>query len=171
MEMAYKSCMVSVMDSDQEICDTGRNVFDPIGSYSRPNMSAAEKILEMTKRARTPYVVSVVDDDQAVRDALGNLLESVGLQVEAFASAEEFVQSNRGKTKSCLILDVMLPRMSGLELQQYLSGKPGSVPIIFISAHSSDEVRCRALQKGAVSFLSKPFKSEDLLSAVHSTLL
>ena len=124
----------------------------------------------MTKRAREPYLVSIVDDDKAVRDALGNLLESVGLQVEAFASAEEFVNFSNVNRRSCLILDVQLPRMSGLELQQRLSNKSDSVPIIFITAHANEELRNRALQEGAVSFLYKPFSSEDLLSAVHSTL-
>jgi len=72
--------------------------------------------------------------------------------VEAFASAEEFVNSNNGNNRSCLILDVQLPRMSGLELQQHLSNKSDSVPIIFVTAHANDEVRSRALQEGAVSF-------------------
>jgi two-component system response regulator FixJ len=133
-------------------------------------MDVAEKIMGMTKKAREPYLVSIVDDDKAVRDALGNLLESVGLQVEAFASAEEFVNSSNVNHRSCLILDVQLPRMSGLELQQRLSNKSDSVPIIFITAHANEELRNRALQEGAVSFLYKPFSSEDLLSAVHSTL-
>ena len=124
----------------------------------------------MTKKANKPYVVSVVDDDKAVRDALGNLLESVGLSVEPFASAEEFVESDDVNNRACLILDVQLPRMSGLELQHHLSTKSDRLPIIFITAHANDEVRSRALQAGAVSFLYKPFSSEELLSAVHSTL-
>ena len=126
--------------------------------------------MEMTKKAREPYLVTIVDDDKAVRDALGNLLESVGLQVEAFASAEEFVNSSNVNHRACLILDVQLPRMSGLELQRRLSNKSDSVPIIFITAHASEKLRNRALQEGAVSFLYKPFSREDLLSTVHSTL-
>ena len=126
--------------------------------------------MAMTKKVRELHVVSIVDDDKAVRDALGNLLESVGLRVEAFASAEEFVNSNNAKNRSCLILDVQLPRMSGLELQRHLCNKSDFIPIIFITGHANDEVRSRALQDGAVSFLYKPFSSEDLLSAVHSTL-
>jgi FixJ family two-component response regulator len=133
-------------------------------------MNDAEKIMAITKKACEPYVVCIVDDDQAVRDALGNLLESVGLRVEAFASAEEFVNSNTVNHRSCLILDVHLPRMSGLELMDHLSRKSDTVPIIFVTAHANDEVRSRALQAGAVSFLYKPFSSKDLLSAVHSTL-
>ena len=133
-------------------------------------MDVAEKIMEMTKKAREPYLVSIVDDDKAVRDALGNLLESVGLQVEAFASAEEFVNFGNVNHRSCLILDVQLPRMSGLELQHRLSNKSDSIPIIFITAHANEKLRNRALQEGAVSFLYKPFSGEDLLSAVHSTL-
>ena len=126
--------------------------------------------MAITKKAQEHYVVSIVDDDQAVRDALGNLLESVGLRVEAFASAEEFVNSNNVNHRFCLILDVHLPRMSGLELMDHLSKKSDTVPIIFVTAHANDEVRSRALQAGAVSFLYKPFSSKDLLSAVHSTL-
>jgi len=133
-------------------------------------MNAAEEVMVMTKKANKPYVVSVVDDDKAVRDALGNLLESVGLSVEPFASAEEFVKSDDVNNRACLILDVQLPRMSGLELQHHLSAKSRNLPIIFITAHANDEVRSQALQAGAVSFLYKPFSSEDLLSAVHSTL-
>jgi FixJ family two-component response regulator len=133
-------------------------------------MDAAEEVMVMTKKANKPYVVSVVDDDKAVRDALGNLLESVGLDVEPFASAEEFVESDDVNNRACLILDVQLPRMSGLELQHHLSTKSDRLPIIFITAHTNDEVRSRALQAGAVSFLYKPFSSEELLSAVHSTL-
>jgi len=133
-------------------------------------MNAAEEVMVMTKKANKPYVVSVVDDDKAVRDALGNLLESVGLSVVPFASAEEFVESDDVKNCACLILDVQLPRMSGLELQHHLSAKSRNLPIIFITAHANDEVRSQALQAGAVSFLYKPFSSEDLLSAVHSTL-
>jgi len=133
-------------------------------------MDVAEKIMEMTRKAREPYLVSIVDDDKAVREALGNLLESVGLQVEAFASAEEFVNSSNVNHRACLILDVQLPRMSGLELQRRLSNKSDSVPIIFITAHANEKLRNRALQEGAVSFLYKPFSREDLLSAVHSTL-
>jgi FixJ family two-component response regulator len=133
-------------------------------------MNIAEKIMAVTKKVGKPHVVSIVDDDKAVRDALGNLLESVGLRAEAFASAEEFVNSNNVKNRSCLILDVQLPRMSGLELQRHLYNKSDFIPIIFITGHANDEVRSRALQDGAVSFLYKPFSSEDLLSAVHSTL-
>src|SRR4030088_2436924 len=133
-------------------------------------MNAAEKIMEIKKKTREPYMVSIVDDDKAVRDALENLLESVGLRVEAFASAEEFVNSGDVNNRSCLILDIQLPSMSGLELQHYLSKKPDTIPIIFITAHADDEVRSQALREGAVSFLCKPFSSEDLLTAVHSTL-
>jgi two-component system response regulator FixJ len=132
-------------------------------------MSAAEKIMTITKTARESHIICVVDDDKAVRDALSNLLESVGLKVEAFASAEEFVSSSPVKNRSCMILDVRLPGMSGLELQQYLSNKPDAVPIIFVTGHADEEARSQALNKGAVSFLSKPFSSEDLLSAIHST--
>ena len=124
----------------------------------------------MTQTALEPYRILVVDDDKAVRDALGNLLESVGLEVESFGSAEEFVSSCPTMLRSCLILDVQLPQMSGLDLQRQLSKTNNLVPIIFITAHSDDTARERALRDGALGFFNKPFNSEDLLSAVHSAL-
>lgn len=133
-------------------------------------MGAAERIRAVTRNASEPYWVAIVDDDKAVREALGNLLQSVGLRVEAFASAEDFVGSNQPRKRSCLILDVQLPRMSGLDLQSRLSKEEDSIPIIFISAHEDAEVKNRAVRDGAVGFFSKPFSTEALLGAVLSTL-
>lgn len=133
-------------------------------------MGAAEKIRSMTRNTSEPYWVAIVDDDKAVCQALGNLLESVGLRVEAFASAEDFIGSNQPRKRSCLILDVQLPRMSGLDLQSRLSEEEDSIPIIFISAHEDAEVKDRAIRDGAVGFFYKPFSTEALLGAVLSTL-
>jgi len=133
-------------------------------------MNAKNNTNRMTRPGAEPYLVSIVDDDQVVRAALGNLLESVGLAVESFASAEEFMNSRRVKQRSCLILDVQLPRASGLELQHHLSSESDTIPIIFITAHSDDEVRSRALQEGAIGFFNKPFDAAALLTAVQSTL-
>jgi len=133
-------------------------------------MNTKNNTNRMTRPGGEPYLVSIVDDDQAVRAALGNLLESVGLAVESFASAEEFMNSRLVKRRSCLILDVQLPRTSGLELQQHLSSESDSIPIIFVTAHPDDDVRSRALQEGAIGFFNKPFDAAALLTAVRSTL-
>jgi FixJ family two-component response regulator len=124
----------------------------------------------MAQKTQESHSVSIVDDDQAVRDALGNLLDSAGLDVEAFASAEEFVNSDRPKDEFCLILDVRLPNMSGLELQRYLSDRARPVPIIFITGHADAAVREQAMRDGALGFFYKPFDSEALLNAVCSVL-
>ena len=126
--------------------------------------------MAMTRTRSKPFVVSIVDDDEAIRNALGNLFESVGLNVESFASAEQFMDFREANESSCLILDVQLPRMSGLELQRQLSGDANAVPIIFMTAHSDERVRERALQAGAVAIFQKPFNSEALLNAIHSVL-
>jgi len=110
--------------------------------------------------------ISIVDDDPAVRDALWRLMDSVGLPATAFASAEEFLASpSRGET-TCLILDVRMPGIDGLELQRRLIASNWKVPIIFISAQSEAGVRERALQAGAVGFFNKPFNSAALLDAI-----
>jgi FixJ family two-component response regulator len=116
------------------------------------------------------YTVSVVDDDKAIREALSNLLELEGLHVETFGSAEEFVTSPPAARGSCLILDVQLPGMSGLELQHRLSQNKDSISTIFITGRGDDAVRDRALLSGAVAFFLKPFDSNALLEAVRSTL-
>jgi FixJ family two-component response regulator len=117
-----------------------------------------------------PCWVFIVDDDIAVRNALANLLESAGLSVDVFGSAEEFLHSSAAHDRSCLILDVQLPFMSGLELQRRLSSNRNSAPIIFVTAHVDDVLRARALREGAVGFFYKPINSDALLSAVHSAL-
>lgn len=115
--------------------------------------------------------VSVVDDDESIREAIKSLLRSVGLAANAFASAEDFLNSDYPRDTVCLILDVRMPGMSGLELQQRLVSANCLIPIIFITAHASDEeARARALQSGAVDFLLKPFSEEALLSDVYAAL-
>ena len=115
-------------------------------------------------------LIAVVDDDAAIREAVQSLLRSVGLRVEGFASALDFLQSGRLPDTACLIVDVRMPRMSGLELQQQLSTAQCPRPIIFITAHGDAETRARALRAGAVAFLDKPFREEDLLRAVEAAL-
>ena len=115
-------------------------------------------------------LIAVVDDDEAIREAIQSLLRSVGLRVAVFASAEDFWQAGQRQAMACLIVDVRMPRMSGLELQRQLATAHGSIPIIFITAHGDEEMRARALRAGAVAFLDKPFSDEVLLRAVEAAL-
>jgi FixJ family two-component response regulator len=128
-----------------------------------------------SRPARTPgvqTVVAVVDDQAALREATENLLKSAGLKAVGFASAEDFLQAAALDGAGCLILDVRLPGMSGLELQQLLAGDGIHVPIVFITAQedSDGQMRAQALRSGALAFLRKPFNDEDLLNAVRSAL-
>jgi FixJ family two-component response regulator len=132
-------------------------------------MSVAQSSVATIRGDREPCV-SVVEDDKAVRDALENLLESVGLKVRSFSSAEEFASLGPTGQKSCLILDVNLPQMSGLELQRHLTRTKNPIPIIFITAFTDEIIREQALREGALKVLYKPFNAEDLLDAVHSAL-
>jgi CheY-like chemotaxis protein len=117
-----------------------------------------------------PPLISILDDDRSIREALKSLIHSVGLTAETFESTEQFVQCGHLGEIACLILDVQLPGMSGLELQRLLSITTIKVPIVFITAYGDEEVRERALNAGAIEFLCKPFKEESLLKAVDSAL-
>ena len=118
----------------------------------------------------SPPVVFVVDDDESVRGALGSLIRSVGLRVEAFASAPEFFAAKRPDGACCLILDVRLPGVSGLDFQAELSKAKIQIPIIFITGHGDIPMTVRAMKAGAVEFLTKPFRDQDLLDAVQVAL-
>ena len=115
-------------------------------------------------------LISIVDDDDALRSSLENLIESVGLRAQGFPSAEAFLRSNRVHETRCLILDVRMPGMNGLELQHRLAASHMSIPVIFITAHGDEEARVRALNGGAVEYLLKPFSEEALLSAIDAAL-
>ncbi len=116
-------------------------------------------------------LVSVVDDDESVRESLRGLIRSIGLGVQTFASAEDFSRSEHLEKTDCLILDVRMPGMSGLELQRHLAARKRDIPIIFITAHGSDDgERARALGDGAVAYLIKPFSEDALLEAVDAAL-
>jgi FixJ family two-component response regulator len=115
-------------------------------------------------------VITIVDDDESMREALKSLMRSVGFRAETFASGEEFLNSNRLRDTACLILDLQMPGISGLELQNRLAASQNRVPVVFITAHGNEEDRKRALQAGAVDFLRKPFSEEALLDAVHVAL-
>src|SRR6516162_9842480 len=110
----------------------------------------------------TPCVF-VVDDDVSVREALGNLFRSVGLKVETFDTAEQFLSSRQSCSGGCLVLDVRMPGLSGLDLQTQLAESHREMPIVFITAHADIPMSVRAIKRGAVEFLTKPFRDQDLL--------
>src|SRR5215470_18522351 len=115
-------------------------------------------------------LISVVDDDTSVRESLQCLIRSFGFAVEAFASAEEFLKSDHLPNTRCLILDVRMPGMNGLELQRRLTASHCEIPVIFITAHGDGSARSQALKDGAVDYLLKPFGEASLLSAIHAAL-
>jgi FixJ family two-component response regulator len=118
----------------------------------------------------TAPLISIVDDDDSLRNSLNNLIRSVGFHVQGFASAEAFLNSNQLHDTACLILDVRMPGMSGLDLQRQLVATHSRIPIIFITSHGDGDARARALEAGAVDFLYKPFREEALLKAIDSAL-
>jgi FixJ family two-component response regulator len=118
----------------------------------------------------TKYIVAAVDDDFRVRESIESLVESAGYTPAVFCSAEEFLQSGTLTTVVCLITDVRMPGIDGLELQRRVRLERPELPVIFISAHYDDETRKRALNEGAVGFLYKPFDAADLLGAIHPAL-
>jgi FixJ family two-component response regulator len=115
-------------------------------------------------------LIAIVDDDDLMRNALQGLLKSVGLPARAFASAEEFLNSGQPDQIACLIADIRMPGMSGLELQAKLNAARYRIPIIFITAHGDAKMRMQALRAGAVEFLAKPFDDEVLLGNVRAAL-
>ena len=115
-------------------------------------------------------LISIVDDDDSLRNSLNNLIRSVGFRAQGFASAEAFLNSSELHDTACLILDVRMPGMSGLDLQRQLVTANSRIPIVFITSHGDDDARARALEAGAVAFLYKPFREEALLKAIDSAL-
>jgi RNA polymerase sigma factor (sigma-70 family) len=115
-------------------------------------------------------IVFVVDDDLSVREALSSLIRSVGLRVETFASAQDFLRHQRPDATACLVLDVRMPGLSGLDLQRELAHAGERIPIIFITGHGDIPMSVRAMKAGAVEFLPKPFRDEDLLDAIREAL-
>ena len=115
-------------------------------------------------------IVFVVDNDSSMREALTDLITSVGLSVEAFKSAREFLEHRRRDAPACLVLDVRLPGLSGLDLQRELVRTEAPIPIIFITGHGDIPMSVRAIKEGAVEFLAKPFRDQDLLDAIQHAL-
>jgi FixJ family two-component response regulator len=126
------------------------------------------KTAETTENA--PRRISIVDDDASIREALKSLMRSIKFRVDAFASAEEFLASERLSDTECLILDVYLPGMNGFELQERLNSQRSAIPIIFITAHADEASRQRALKAGAVDFLGKPVRRETLFKAIQTAM-
>jgi len=114
--------------------------------------------------------ISVVDDDESVRRTTTRLIESFGFRAAAFESAETFLRSRLRDDTSCLILDVQMPGMNGLQLQSHLAAEGSGIPIIFITSYDERESRRRAMEAGAIAFLGKPFSDEQLLEAIRSAL-
>lgn len=118
----------------------------------------------------TDAIVFVIDDDRSLRESIKSLIRSVGMRVETFTSAQEFLTSRRPDVPACLVLDIRMPGLSGLDLQRELSAGDIPVPIIFMTAHGDIPMSVRAMKAGAVEFLTKPFRDQDLLDAITQAI-
>lgn len=127
---------------------------------------AAVGTLELAK----PHVISIIDDDPSVREATQSLVRSLGYSAQVFSSAEEYLQSNRIKSSSCLITDLHMPGMSGADLQDRLIADGYRIPIIFVTAYYEERVRARVMHAGAFGFLRKPFDDESLIACLDKAL-
>jgi FixJ family two-component response regulator len=123
----------------------------------------------MATQAR-PKLLAIVDDDESVRSALQGLMKAAGLPTQTFATAEDFLNSGVQRQTACLIADIRMPGMSGLELQERLNAERCRIPIIFITAHGDAKMRLQAMRAGAVEFLAKPFDDEVLLDSIRAAL-
>src|SRR5580704_13840153 len=119
---------------------------------------------------RAPKLTGIIDDDEAMQDSLRDLMEAAGLVARCFASAEEFLASDLRAQAACLIVDIRMPKMSGLQLQARLKEQDSNIPIIFITAHGDARMRITAMREGAVEFLAKPFDHHLLLKRVRAAL-
>jgi FixJ family two-component response regulator len=119
---------------------------------------------------RTSRLIAIIDDDEAMQDSLRDLMEAAGLAARSFGSAEEFLESDLHNRAACLIVDVRMPKMSGLQLQARLKEEECNIPIIFITAHGDASIRIQAMREGAVEFLAKPFDHHLLLKRVRAAV-
>jgi FixJ family two-component response regulator len=140
----------------------------PKGAEAQYTSTATGFLQRMTHRTAVP-TIGIVDDDESVRTSISNLIGSIGYQAAVFESAEAFLNSGRMHDMNCLILDIQMPRLNGLELQRRLAKMQCSIPIIFVSARDQ-ECRVRAFEQGAVAVLDKPFSDGALLDAIRSAL-
>jgi FixJ family two-component response regulator len=115
-------------------------------------------------------LISIVDDDESLRNALDDLVRSAGFRTQGFPSAEAFLSSPHARDTACLLLDVRMPGMNGLDLQRKIVAANWQIPIIFITSHADDDARARALEAGAVGFLYKPFRDDELLNTMEAVL-
>ena len=137
----------------------------------KPDEDWLSRVPKGAVRTKAPLRrISIVDDDESIREALKSLMRSVRFDVEVFASAEEFLASERLNDTTCLILDVSLPGMNGFELQNRLNIERRGIPIVFITANSDEASRERAMKGGAIDFLSKPVRRETLFKAIESAI-
>jgi FixJ family two-component response regulator len=121
-------------------------------------------------RGQTSKLTAIIDDDESICDSLEDLMESAGLEAQCFGSAEEFLESGLHRQAGCLITDILMPQMSGLELQARLKEEECDIPIIFITAHGDPRMRIQAMREGAVEFLAKPFDHKLLMKTVRAAL-
>ena len=121
-------------------------------------------------RGQTSKLIAIIDDDESMRDSLRDLIECTGLEARCFGSAEEFLESDLHSQAACLVVDIRMPKMSGLQLQARLKEEECNIPIIFITAHGDARMRIRAMREGAVEFLAKPFDHHLLLKRVRVAL-
>ena len=151
------------MDAILRLADPSERIID------RPLTPPYLLIMKRTAVTHEQHI-AIVDDDESVREAATNLFRSMGFPVVAFASAEEFLRSDSVEHTSCLVLDVQMPGMGGLRLQSHLTAAGRHIPIVFVTAYPDEGVRTKALQSGAVCFLTKPFAEGDLLDGLRSAL-
>lgn len=118
----------------------------------------------------TKAVITIIDDDQSVREATMSLMKALGFDSEAFHSAEDFLISERRNSTSCLIADVQMPGMTGLELHRQLAASDHPIPTVLITAHADDNMRANALKAGVIGYLTKPFKEKDLMGCINLAL-
>jgi FixJ family two-component response regulator len=126
--------------------------------------------LRAERARKTSKLIAIIDDDDAMRDSLRDLMEAAGLVARCFGSAEEFLESGLQRQAACLITDILMPKMSGLELQTRLKDEECDIPIIFVTAYGDARIRIQAMREGAVEFLAKPFDHQVLLKTVRDAL-
>jgi FixJ family two-component response regulator len=119
---------------------------------------------------RSPQLIAIIDDEEAMQDSLCDLMEAAGLVARCFGTAEEFLESDLHRKAACLIVDIRMPKMSGLQLQARLNEEGSNVPIIFITAHGDARARIQAMRQGAVEFFAKPFDHQLLLRRIRTAL-
>jgi FixJ family two-component response regulator len=135
-------------------------------------MAVTDQTIRNSEHARgqTSKLIAIIDDDESMQDSLQDLIESSGLVARCFGSAEEFLESDLHTRAACLIVDIRMPKMSGLELQARLKQEERDIPIIFITAYGDARMRIQAMREGAVEFLAKPFDHQLLLKTVRAAL-